>query len=603
MLSSRLQVRCQQGKDSVPRNRVYTHYAQRCGNDRVDTLNPASFGKLVRIIFPGIQTRRLGQRGESKYHYVNLVLIDEQQAAMQPEIGHGFGPLYPDTMDEYDNRSAPITHEDNIDPVLRFNIYPVITNIRRPSTSQFPADSSAFPSHDQSAEQSQFHHEGNASSQGLVYAQPSWQDDDMSFGSTGSRMYPQRLKFGSALQEALPNRSFDLPDIHNFLPPNTDPDLAHALTALYRAHSTSLIDAVRYVKEKSFFRLFATFGGTLTVPVSKIFTNTAVAPWIKLCDWNAYGEIIRVVSNLDLQVIPEPVWNMLTRVKNDLVNHITTNYSQYPDHVLQAKLEPATIFTKLLGRLLRLNETAHAAARMLLDDQQRNMMWHDWVKTVQPKRVVESELPGCGHDEVMTILTTEMRGLLEPLDERFSPELGTDFENTRQPRRIGERVPTSEDVVERWAKFVKSIPRRFSKPQTRTLIHLVNAVSTAALRDVTVAQAQSFGSWWVTKCWVDEMLLWMAEMGGFLDAGPVAMTPITNAPMSAETLDDSDRAPSRQSNGRRSAGLGIEMNTVPNFAPMQNGPTDPTGPPTATCKLEDCSDSGWTSSGYCKSED
>lgn len=46
-------------------------------------LNPASFGKLVRIIFPGIQTRRLGMRGESKYHYVDLTLIDDS-----PE-GHG----------------------------------------------------------------------------------------------------------------------------------------------------------------------------------------------------------------------------------------------------------------------------------------------------------------------------------------------------------------------------------------------------------------------------------------------------------------------------------------------------------------------------------
>lgn len=41
-------------------------------------LNPASFGKLVRVIFPGIQTRRLGVRGESKYHYVDLCLIDEE---------------------------------------------------------------------------------------------------------------------------------------------------------------------------------------------------------------------------------------------------------------------------------------------------------------------------------------------------------------------------------------------------------------------------------------------------------------------------------------------------------------------------------------------
>ena len=41
-------------------------------------LNPASFGKLVRVLFPGLKTRRLGVRGESKYHYVNFNLKDDQ---------------------------------------------------------------------------------------------------------------------------------------------------------------------------------------------------------------------------------------------------------------------------------------------------------------------------------------------------------------------------------------------------------------------------------------------------------------------------------------------------------------------------------------------
>lgn len=41
-------------------------------------LNPASFGKLVRVLFPGLKTRRLGVRGESKYHYVNFQLKEEQ---------------------------------------------------------------------------------------------------------------------------------------------------------------------------------------------------------------------------------------------------------------------------------------------------------------------------------------------------------------------------------------------------------------------------------------------------------------------------------------------------------------------------------------------
>jgi regulatory factor X len=82
---NRLKAVCRSAKNSVPRNRVYSHYAERCGTERVIPLNPASFGKLVRVIFPGIQTRRLGVRGESKYHYVDLALVDESQEGSEPE--------------------------------------------------------------------------------------------------------------------------------------------------------------------------------------------------------------------------------------------------------------------------------------------------------------------------------------------------------------------------------------------------------------------------------------------------------------------------------------------------------------------------------------
>lgn len=68
---------CSSGKGSVPRGRVYANYASKCANERITVLNPASFGKLVRVLFPGLKTRRLGVRGESKYHYVNFTLKEE----------------------------------------------------------------------------------------------------------------------------------------------------------------------------------------------------------------------------------------------------------------------------------------------------------------------------------------------------------------------------------------------------------------------------------------------------------------------------------------------------------------------------------------------
>ena len=76
---------CSTGKGSVPRGRVYANYASRCATERITVLNPASFGKLVRVLFPGLKTRRLGVRGESKYHYVNFALVDDQPEARESQ--------------------------------------------------------------------------------------------------------------------------------------------------------------------------------------------------------------------------------------------------------------------------------------------------------------------------------------------------------------------------------------------------------------------------------------------------------------------------------------------------------------------------------------
>jgi len=81
---------CARGKGSVPRGRVYANYALKCANERITVLNPASFGKLVRVLFPGLKTRRLGVRGESKYHYVNFTLTEDelelQETTSQPQV-------------------------------------------------------------------------------------------------------------------------------------------------------------------------------------------------------------------------------------------------------------------------------------------------------------------------------------------------------------------------------------------------------------------------------------------------------------------------------------------------------------------------------------
>ncbi|KPP60508.1 transcription factor RFX3-like [Scleropages formosus] len=57
---------------SLPRSTLYNHYLRHCQEQKLDPVNAASFGKLIRSIFMGLRTRRLGTRGNSKYHYYGI---------------------------------------------------------------------------------------------------------------------------------------------------------------------------------------------------------------------------------------------------------------------------------------------------------------------------------------------------------------------------------------------------------------------------------------------------------------------------------------------------------------------------------------------------
>jgi hypothetical protein len=57
---------------TVPRQGLYQSYVLTCADYGMKEINSASFGKAVRAAYPGIKTRRLGVRGNSKYHYQSM---------------------------------------------------------------------------------------------------------------------------------------------------------------------------------------------------------------------------------------------------------------------------------------------------------------------------------------------------------------------------------------------------------------------------------------------------------------------------------------------------------------------------------------------------
>lgn len=311
-----------------------------------------------------------------------------------------------------------------------------------------------------------------------------------------------------------------LPKIEPFLPEGTDPDAAKSLAALYRSHCTSLVECIRYCKEKTFFHLFTSFQGTLTMPVQKLFGHPAIAPWIEECDMVLYQRMVRIISILALQVVPRQVLDTLRAISNRLVAHIQESFQGQPAHVIRAKEAPATIFAALIDRILRVNLTAHAAANMLSNAGNRDVMYLEWITMIHPRKIAEC-VPLRGMDDVANVLITEIRDLLGPVTIAWEVEAKTlhgdvALKTGRQPREEHQGEMGVATVLDRWVSFLQSLPARFPYAAHSDIVWCVQRVGTAVLRDLTISQGKSFGSWWVTKCWIDEMILFLAEQGGFL---------------------------------------------------------------------------------------
>ncbi|KAG9255244.1 uncharacterized protein F5Z01DRAFT_41476 [Emericellopsis atlantica] len=487
-----LNASCVESKNSIPRGRVYSMYASQCSDDRVIVLNPASFGKLVRILFPNIQTRRLGVRGESKYHYVNFDLKE------QPATERGTSRPF----------HAPNDVPTEKSPEVDFNT--TITKDPAPPSTQLPRlDDVAHRRSETRATDSILSSKAHSR-----YNMP---HTDI---NTPCAKTPLQLSFMNEADRAADSAEpITLPSIGRYLPANTDTDAAQSLTALYRSHCTSIVESLRYCREKSFFHLYECFHGTLTTPVQRLFAHPKIAGWIEECDILLYQRCTRLIAHLSHQVIPQRVMSSMRKISERLVGHIHESFRGQPSHVLEAKIGPATVFAGIMDRMLRVNVSAHAMVREMTNVANRDQMFVDWVQNINPRKIAEC-VPTWGMDDVVNLLLTELRDLLEPENvpqtEDFAIYMSSRSQELRQNGQEPGRRATGRSHIERLEAFLMSLPSKFPYASHADIAWCVERVGTTIVRDLTIGGLSSFSSWLVLKVFIDEEIWFLAEAGGFL---------------------------------------------------------------------------------------
>ncbi|ODQ66448.1 hypothetical protein NADFUDRAFT_23243, partial [Nadsonia fulvescens var. elongata DSM 6958] len=455
---------------AVPRNRIYARYVSICSEYVLKPLNPASFGKLVRMIFPDIKTRRLGVRGQSKYYYCGIRLIGEQN---NPSGGTPTG-----TPSRFDASPDPIkTDNDHFSPA-------------KISANLIDELSSAASS-------------GNVSNGGTG------NKNNHYCNNITSRAIPD-LRFASNLSNVSLSinikESFLLPPLSDYLEEQVDPDTLETLTGLYKTHCLSLIDALRFMHVKKFLHLLTSFHGCLTAPVRRLLKLESILPWILSVDWAMYKEMVNMLSPLALQEIPLNVLNGLKSLSQYLPGQIKTTFANMPQYFIDTKLKPAQAFASLLDRLTRVSELAVNAGKLLANPPDRDLMKNDWIKFVDSKMIIEREV-ACGDEKLRKILDEDVVELLALSDV---PKSGSNTIDRNEQK-------DSDDTNNvQWAEYLSALPARFPKVSARVFLLYMNAVFTAGLREIFLNGGGGFGAWMVVRCWVDEWMGWNAERGGFL---------------------------------------------------------------------------------------
>ncbi|XP_078353446.1 DNA-binding protein RFX2-like isoform X2 [Oculina patagonica] len=461
---------------SLPRSTLYNHYLQHCQGNKLDAVNAASFGKLIRSVFMGLRTRRLGTRGNSKYHYYGIrikpssplnALSDDAQVAM---------------------RQSPSTQK-RLKPAARLD-----------SDSGEAASHSPAVSADQQAQQSQMQ---------------------------------QHQQYLGDVTQGLPE--FEELDLKECPLPEgiTDHDL-DTFVDMYREHCEAFLDVVVNLQFTLVESLWQTFwrhpsgedkAGSGAeddekkdagddgeyenrLSQSKLLQLCEYDPVItftKACDHLLYQTLVEVLIPDVLRPIPASLTQAVRNFAKGLEGWLVSSLDQIPKKMADVKVSTCSAFAQTLRRYTSLNHLAQAARAVLQNSSQISQMLAD-LNRVDFANVQEQASWVCQCDDNMVY------------------RLEQDFKLTLQ----------QQNSLEQWASWLEGVVDQVLKQHegtdefpkaARQFLLKWSFYSSMIIRDLTLRSAASFGSFHLIRLLYDEYMFYLVEhkVAKAIGASPMAV--------------------------------------------------------------------------------
>ncbi|XP_034394354.1 MHC class II regulatory factor RFX1a isoform X6 [Cyclopterus lumpus] len=444
---------------SLPRSTLYCHYLLHCQEQKLEPVNAASFGKLIRSVFMGLRTRRLGTRGNSKYHYYGLrikagssllrLMEDQQHLAM---------------------RQQPFSQKQRLKPVHKV--------------------------------------EGltNGTAAGAGQQQQQQQGSGQVDISTQVQQYQQFLDASRALP--------DFPDIDlqgKSLPEGIELEHIKSFQLLYREHCEAILDVMVNLQFtlvetlwKTFWRFSQNQAGDATLAVHDesekrlpksclvvLCKYDPVLRWSRDCDNSLYQALVEILIPDVLRPIPSALTQAIRNFAKSLESWLTNAMMNIPEEMVRIKVTSANAFAQTLRRYTSLNHLAQAARAVLQNTAQINQMLSD-LNRVDFANVQEQASWVCR------------------CEDRVVQRLEQDFKLTLQ----------QQNSLEQWAAWLDGVVSQVLKPYQQSpafpkaaklFLLKWSFYSSMVIRDLTLRSAASFGSFHLIRLLYDEYMYYLIE--------------------------------------------------------------------------------------------
>ncbi|KAM4629721.1 DNA-binding protein RFX2 isoform 2-T2 [Polymixia lowei] len=497
---------------SLPRCSMYNHYLRHCQEQKLDPVNAASFGKLIRSVFMGLRTRRLGTRGNSKYHYYGIRLKPDSP----------LNRLQEDTQ-YMAMRQQPIHQKQRFKPLQK------VDGMSGNLSGSF--QHSASTPEQSVAAQSQ-HHQQYID---VSHALPPFPSPDL-----GTQPLPERINMNDVKK----------------------------LQTLYRDHCEATLDVVMNLQFHYIEKLWQTFwystapssDGNTTIPNSEddlegvipreklmaLCKYEPVRVWMRSCDHILYQALVEILIPDVLRPVPSTLTQAIRNFAKSLEGWLTTAMSDFPQEIVHTKAAVVSAFAQTLRRYTSLNHLAQAARAVLQNTSQINQMLSD-LNRVDFTNVQEQASWVC------------------QCDESVVQRLEQDFKVTLQ----------QQSSLDQWAAWLDNVVSQVLKPHqgnpsfpkaARQFLLKWSFYSSMVIRDLTLRSAASFGSFHLIRLLYDEYMFYLVE---HRVAQATGETPIA---VMGEFSDLSSMMPSLMD---KDPSFSDDMSDLGSDADVSRGPSEP----------------------------